>query len=378
MHSFQRQRTRELLEKKGVAQAIFASEASVKWLTGLSTPVQLGANPFAGGPPLIWYDSGLFTLIVLDGYAAGMETFSRQPDCRLQTYPGYTVTEPIAGAGGLAAALRQVLVHAHPLNGRIGVEVEALPAFLWGLLQKSGDVDATPIDHWLEPLRMIKTAEELDKLRQNFALTDEGQAAARQAVQEGKREIDVWTEIYTAVHRHLGQRVPLGNDCIVGHRQANVGGWPLDLVIQPGDSFIVDLSSMLHGYWSDSCATYYASEPSAKQKAMHRTVADALDFAVSLIRPGVVARDVDSQVRQFIAGAGYPVYAHHTGHGVGVTGHEAPRIVPYNDQILEEGMVIMLEPGIYFPGETAVRLEDAVLVTATGAERLTHHDKSLP
>jgi Xaa-Pro aminopeptidase len=81
-------------------------------------------------------------------------------------------------------------------------------------------------------------------------------------------------------------------------------------------------------------------------------------------------------VRQFIAAAGYPVYPHHTGHGVGVTGHEAPRIVPYNNEVLAEGMVIMLEPGIYLPGETGVRLEDALLVTATGAEVLTRHDKS--
>jgi Xaa-Pro aminopeptidase len=91
-----------------------------------------------------------------------------------------------------------------------------------------------------------------------------------------------------------------------------------------------------------------------------------------------VAREIDQKVRDFIAQAGYPVYPHHTGHGVGASGHEAPRIVPYNDEVLQEGMVIMLEPGIYFPGETGVRLEDAVLVNAGGAELLTHHDKSLP
>jgi Xaa-Pro aminopeptidase len=78
-----------------------------------------------------------------------------------------------------------------------------------------------------------------------------------------------------------------------------------------------------------------------------------------------------------MANAGYPVYPHHTGHGVGVSGHEAPRLVPYNDEVLEEGMVIMLEPGIYLPGETSVRLEDAVLIQRNGVEVLTHHDKSI-
>ena len=90
-----------------------------------------------------------------------------------------------------------------------------------------------------------------------------------------------------------------------------------------------------------------------------------------------MAKTIDREVRAFIDAAGYPVYPHHTGHGVGVSGHEEPRIVPYNEQVLEEGMVIMLEPGIYFPGETGVRLEDALLVTRDGAELLTHYDKRL-
>ena len=111
---------------------------------------------------------------------------------------------------------------------------------------------------------------------------------------------------------------------------------------------------------------------------MHRTAATALELAISLVKPGAVSGEIDRRVRQFIVDAGYPVYFHHTGHGVGVTGHEEPRIVPYNDMPLAPGMVVLLEPGIYFPGKTAVRLEDAVLVTDTGAEVLTKHDKSLP
>jgi Xaa-Pro aminopeptidase len=252
------------------------------------------------------------------------------------------------------------------------------PADMVMSLREIPGVEEVPTDTWLDAFRRIKTAEELGKLKENFHLTDIGHAAARQAVKPGNREIDVWNAAHTAIERAAGQRVPLGNDCVVGYRQENSGGWPLDYEIRPGDSMIVDLSTILHGYWSDSCAAYYAGEPSARQRALHQTAQRALDLGISLCKPGAVAREIDAQVRDLIRREGYPVYPHHTGHSLGVTAHEEPRLVPYNDQVLHENMVIMLEPGIYFPGETSVRLEDAVLVSRDGAQILTHHDKTLP
>jgi Xaa-Pro aminopeptidase len=234
-----------------------------------------------------------------------------------------------------------------------------------------------PIDGWLIGLRMIKTPEELAKLRTNFALTDIGHAAARRAVRPGRHEIDIWTDIHSAIEQAAGHRVPLGNDCVVGSRQANIGGWPQDRVLEENGSIIIDLSTVDQGYWSDSCATYYATQPSPEQRQVHQVVADALAYATQLVRPDVQANEIDRKTREFIADAGYPVYPHHTGHGVGVSGHEEPRITPYNEQPLEPGMVILLEPGIYFPGRFGVRLEDALLVTEDDAEILTHHDKTI-
>ncbi|MEZ4661141.1 MAG: Xaa-Pro peptidase family protein [Caldilineaceae bacterium] len=378
MHVEQRQRTHELLKSADISHALFADERSVRWLTGFAPPIQLGANLFAGGPALVWYEDGHFTLIVLDGLAGHAAGFDQQPNCALVTYPGYTIQRPIAGADRLSEALQQVL----PKSGvkRIGVEQDALPMrVMRELHQALGSVlDIPVIDGWLEPLRMVKTAEEIAKLRANFALTDIGHAAARAAAQVGQREIDVWTAIHAAIQQSAGQRVPLGNDCVVGYRENNIGGWPLELEIRAGDSLIVDLSTILHGYWSDSCATHYVSEPTAAQVKRHKMLEEALDFAISLVKPGAVAREIDQKVRNFISDRGYPVYPHHTGHGVGVTGHEAPRIVPYCEDVLEAGMVIMLEPGTYEPGVGGARLEDAMLVTADGAEILTKHDKSLP
>jgi len=376
MHSEQRQQTRALLESKHIQRAIFSRPESIKWLTGVATPVQVGPNLFEASYPLVWYEDGQFTLIILDAYADLAAPFAREADGKVVTYAGYAVETPIASGAHLR---EQFLSVAKPERGGgvIGVEREFTSDLIAEPLRSAPNANIIAIDGWLEPLRAVKTPEEIEVLRRNIALTDIGHAAVRRAVAPGQREIDIWDAMQSAIEQAAGRRVPIGNDCVVGYRAPNnVGGWPEHYVLRPGDSLIVDISVVLDGYWSDSCGTYYVGERSPLQEKLHRVVSDALALGISLVRPGAVAREIDQQVRAFIAAAGYPVYPHHTGHGIGASGHEAPRITPYNTEILREGMVIMLEPGIYFPGQTGVRLEDAILVTATGADVLTKHNKA--
>jgi Xaa-Pro aminopeptidase len=371
MHHIQRQRTRELLREKQIDCALFAHPYSITWLTGFAAPMQTGPNFFAGAAPLVWYADGRFTLIVVDAFADAAAPFGREDDGALVTYLGYTIEQPIDGLGHLLKALQPLWSN---VKGNVGVELADVTAVVCEALREVAPAAMlTNSGDWLKPPRMVKTEEELTKLRVNFRLTDIGHRAVREAVRAGQREIDVWEAAHTAIHQAAGCRVPMGNDCVVGYRQNNIGGWPLAYEIRPNDSVIVDLSTIHYGYWSDSCNTYYADEPTAKQAELRTIVAEALALGASLLRPGAVAKDIDQQLRQFIAKSGYAVYPHHTGHGVGLAGHEAPRIVPYNDETLAAGMVIMLEPGIYLPGETGVRLEDAFLITADGAERITTH-----
>lgn len=379
MHQEQRQRTHALLKTHGIFHALFAHIDTVKWLTGFHPPVEVGPNLFLGGPTVVWYSGGHFTLIVLDSQADSVAGLEADSDCSVVTYPSYTIDAPIEGHQHLIEALKRVLEQTGPTAGGFGLESRWLPLAVWQLLREvfSANLEYVSIDDWLMPLRAIKTAEELEKLRENFRLTDIAHAAARQAVQAGQREIDVYAAIESAIYKAAGQRVPVGNDYVVGYRQANVGGWPLDYEIREHDSFIADISTLRYGYWSDSCATYYAGEPTQEQIAMHQSALEALEMAVGMVKPGVVVRDIDQAVRNYFAQKGYPNYPHHTGHGLGISGHEMPRIVPYNDEMLEVGMVIMLEPGIYYPGRTSVRVEDGMLVTPDGAELLTHHDKSI-
>jgi Xaa-Pro aminopeptidase len=152
------------------------------------------------------------------------------------------------------------------LSGRIGIELRDAPADIAMGLREIGAAELVPIDTWLDHFRRIKTPEELSKMQDNFRLTDIGHAAARKAVRPGATEIEVWNAAHAAIERAAGQRVPLGNDCVVGYRKDNIGGWPRDYEIRAGDSLIVDLSTILHGYWNDSCAACDARDDAARAR----------------------------------------------------------------------------------------------------------------
>ena len=368
MHQEQRDKTHQLLRQKGIHQALFAHPGNVTWLTGMPHPWRAAADLYAGGPSLVWYENGHFTLITMDGQAASTGKFADQPNCKLVTYLGYTYEQQPAGPQLLAKALQAIVNHT--AKTPIGVETQHLPLFLYEALLADQSIppDVVSIDDWLTPLRIIRTDEEIVKMRENFELIEVAQAVAKTAVKPGNLELDVWHAIHAAMQQAAGETLYLGNDCTVGRR---MGGPALAVEILPTDSFIVDLSTSWKGYWSDSCVTYYATEPSSKQKKMHQAVSEALDLAISLAKPGAVCREIDQTVRRFLTDQGYPTYPHHTGHGIGVIAHDAPRVTPYSEEILQAGMVVMLEPGIYYPNETGIRLEHAVLIKQSGPEILS-------
>jgi Xaa-Pro aminopeptidase len=256
----------------------------------------------------------------------------------------------------------------------VGLELNTLPSHLWLALTEQLDHSPHPIDGWLAPLRAIKTPDEVAKLRQAFALTDLGHQTARTTTQIGASEIEVWTAVRAAIERAAGQPLNIGHDCIASSHAVNIGDYPTATILQVGDSLTVDLGANYRNYWSDSCMTYFVSDPTPQQTQAERAVQEALELAISLVKPGVKANFIDQQTRAHLEKHGYPVYPHHTGHGIGVSAHEAPRLAPYNEEVLQAGMVIMLEPGIYLPHQISIRHEHAVLVTHDGAEVLTQHD----
>lgn len=223
----------------------------------------------------------------------------------------------------------------------------------------------------ISPLRACKDPAELEALRRAAAVADHGVSAGLSACRLGATELEVAEAARAAVAALGAEAVPFvvvasGPHTALPHHQ------PSRRRIQPGEPVLVDLGARVDGYCSDLTRMAFLGEPPARYHAVHGVVERALQAALEAARPGVPAAEVDRAARTVIEAAGYgPYFVHRTGHGLGLSVHEAPSVHAANPQALQEGMVFTLEPGVYLPGEFGVRLEEAVVLRASGPEVLS-------
>jgi Xaa-Pro dipeptidase len=370
MNAYSLERLEIFLKEHSLAALLLSDPHSLTWLTGYAPPIETGPNPFEGGPALAWVADGQVTLVLSDAEAGA----AMASGAAVQEYLSYTIEAPVAGLRNQTAALVKTLAPFGTLKGAVGVELNQLPAALLEPLQNALPSAALQgLDNLLEPLRAVKSAPELERIRAALALCDLAQAKTRALIAPGRTEIEVWGAVKALLEINIGGRVPVLADFIAGKRTAEIGGLPGNYTLQAGDAVIADIVPRLDGYWGDNAGTHFVGEPSADLRKMHIVVLDALQQGIRAVKPGVRACDLDSLLRGLIRDQGYPVYPHHSGHGIGTSYHEQPRLVPYNSLALEVGMVVALEPGIYVSGVGGVRLEDVVLVTESGCEVLTRH-----
>jgi Xaa-Pro aminopeptidase len=360
----------EFFGARGVTAALLANPWTIAWLTGYAPPIQTGPSPFEGGPALAWWDGGELILIASDAEAGSL----RGLGVEVREYAGYTIDEPLDVVVRQAAALRELLGGWRGRRATVAVELRFLPAALAGIVHESlSGATLQPVDGQLEPLRAVKTPEEIAKLRAALALCDQSQADVRMLLQPGVSEISLWGELKAGLEVQAGGRLPMLADLVAGIRTGEMGGLPGAYVLQEGDPVIADIVPRLDGYWGDICGTHFVGAPPAEMAKIRGIVHDALRRGMDAVRPGVIARDLDAMLRETIRATGHEPHPHHSGHGVGVSYHEEPRLVPYNAMALAPGMVVAIEPGIYLPGVGGVRLENVVLVTQDGCEVLTKH-----
>jgi Xaa-Pro aminopeptidase len=149
-------------------------------------------------------------------------------------------------------------------------------------------------------------------------------------------------------------------------------------MIQSGELVTIDFGAIKEGYHSDETVTIACGKPMQRAKEVHSIVRAAHDLAISAVRPGISCKDLDETARGYIREKGYGDYfGHGLGHGIGLEIHEMPTLSPRSTAVLDEGMVITIEPGIYIPGFCGVRIEDTVVVTSDGCDVITSADKRL-
>jgi Xaa-Pro aminopeptidase len=149
-------------------------------------------------------------------------------------------------------------------------------------------------------------------------------------------------------------------------------------LIEQGAPLMIDMGCLFEDYNSDLTRTFFIGTVSTELKTVYETVLTAQMMAVDSVKAGKTTGEIDSVARDYITQQGFGYYfGHSLGHGIGLQVHELPAVKHGGDIVLEPGMVITIEPGIYLPGKGGVRIEDMVCVTKDGCEILTHFTKNL-
>jgi Xaa-Pro aminopeptidase len=242
-----------------------------------------------------------------------------------------------------------------------------------------GQRELISVSGLVERLRLIKDEAELQIMRRAAAIADEAWAQLIPLIKPGVVERDLAVELEYRMKK-LGAD-DLAFDIIVasGVRSSLPHGRASEKVVQAGDLVTFDFGAVYKGYCSDMTRTVMVGEPSAKQREIYEIVLEAQKRGVAACKAGMTGKELDEVCRSYIRTKGYAeAFGHGTGHGVGIYIHEGPAVsVRGEKDILQPGMVVTIEPGIYLPGWGGVRIEDMVLVTESGCESFSKSPKEL-
>jgi Xaa-Pro dipeptidase len=257
---------------------------------------------------------------------------------------------------------------------------DSMPArHVFGLRDAFPAVTQTLAGPVIRELRMRKDAAEVAELRAAGAAIDRVHARMGEFLKAGRTEAQVAADIAAAIVAE-GHTVPAFIIVGSGPNGASPHHDVSDRVIENGDVVVIDIGGPLPSGYNSDCTRTYAvgAEPPASVREAYAVLQDAQERAVAAARPGVTAEQVDAAAREPITAAGLGErFVHRTGHGIGLDVHEEPYIVGGNALPLEPGMAFSVEPGLYLDGEWGARIEDIVVLTEDGCERLNTRSRDL-
>ncbi|HHU85598.1 MAG: M24 family metallopeptidase [Pelotomaculaceae bacterium] len=244
------------------------------------------------------------------------------------------------------------------------------------LKEKLGGVELKTVDGLVEELRARKDKDETAFIEEAVRLADEAFKEVLPLIRPGVPEREVALQLEYFMRRLGAEGAAFKTIVASGYRSALPHGVASSRIMAPGDFVTLDFGAVYNGYHSDITRTVVLGRPEKKQEEIYQLVLEAQMSAIESLRAGIKASDVDGAARRIIEQAGYgKQFGHGTGHGVGLSIHEKPRLSAKDQSLLEEGMVVTIEPGIYLPGWGGVRIEDTVLVLNGGCRVLTRTPK---
>jgi Xaa-Pro aminopeptidase len=261
--------------------------------------------------------------------------------------------------------------------GRYAISDQAWASHLLELGRATADCMFVPAGRAMPLLRAVKDADEVELLRAAARAADAAFADVVEIPFAGRREIEIAQVLRERLLEH-GHATAEFAIVASGPNGASPHHGAGERTIEPGDAVVLDFGGTRERYFSDITRTVFVGEPADEQRSVYEAVRSAQQAAFDAVRPGVAAQDVDRAARAVITEAGYGErFVHRTGHGIGLDLHEPPYIVEGNEIALQAGMTFSDEPGIYLPDRFGVRIEDQVVVTPSGAERLNDAPREL-
>lgn len=349
------------MESAGVAALLVGPGADLRYLTGYH------ALPLTRLTLLVARADGRHTLVV--------PTLER-PRAELAPLPDGVDLVDVGETGDPYTAVAEALDGLGPEDLRLGVGDRLWSMFLLGLQEALPAAEWTRASAVLRALRMRKSPAEVDALRRAGQAIDRVHVRVPGLLAPGRSEAEVGRDIAAAIVEEGHQEV---NFVIVasGANGASPHHETGDRVLADGDVVVVDIGGTLDGYCSDCTRNYVlGSGPDGFAEA-HAALEEAQAAACAAAKPGTTAEAVDAAARDVLTGAGYgDAFVHRTGHGIGLEEHEEPYIVAGNDLELAPGMAFSIEPGVYLPGRFGLRIEDIVVLTEDGGERLNTIDRA--
>lgn len=260
----------------------------------------------------------------------------------------------------------------------LGFEENDVTYSYYRVLEKELSVQLVPVSDVIEKLRLIKTEEEIKILKVAADIADAAFKHILEFIKPGLTELEVANELEFFMRKCGATSSSFDTIVASGYRSALPHGVASDKVIEKGDFITLDYGAYYKGYVSDITRTIAVGEPSEQLKTIYQIVLEAQLKGLNGIRAGLTGKEADAICRDYIVEKGYGDYfGHSTGHGIGLEVHEGPALSFKSETVLQPGMVVTVEPGIYLPGVGGVRIEDDTVITENGNEPLTHSTKEL-